>query len=471
MEDESMVLAVQRMGESLRSEVGEPGLDSGFSYDLAYRLSLITPDCLPAAAVRAARDRLLHAVGVSFSARTLPVTQVALASLSLGGGSGDCTVIGHRETAGATDATFVNGVIGHASFREDFGAGGHPGPYVIPAAIASAEERVTSGRLLLTAIIRGYEAARRMHAATPSSVAERGFRTLPTIGPFGAAAAASCVMNLSVREAGVALDLAANTAGGLYEGFWDGTMEPYLQAGFAARNGLVAANLAAAGARTATRSLEGRNGFFATFAGARGDTDALLGPYSRLAIIDARGKPYPACALNQDTILLITQHGRTPFSADEIERVVLTRPAHGPNGVYSPSVLGEPPYTSMLQAQMSAKFTAVAALLGRPVDQVDYYEKEFADLMVESVVRRSQVLVGDGESGIVVEVYLRDGNEVRIELAADAQIDWNRMSAADRFREHALGVLGSRKTQEFVQGVEQLESVSDIRELTRLLRP
>lgn len=201
---------------------------------------------LPQEVVEMAKSRILDALSVSLNGKHLPHCQVAVRSIS--GSTGVCTILGEQMQAGASDAAFVNAVIGHSTLQEDFGGGGHPGTYIIPAALAVAEERGASGKALITAVVTGYEAATRMTAAAPPEMAERGFRAVPATGVFGAAAAAGKLMGLEADKLASALDLAANMACGVYQGFWQGTMEGYLQAGFAARNGILAASLAEAGA-------------------------------------------------------------------------------------------------------------------------------------------------------------------------------------------------------------------------------
>jgi 2-methylcitrate dehydratase PrpD len=108
-----------------------------FLADLSY-------EDLPAAVVEMAKSRMLDALSVSFNGKNLPHCQVALRSIS--GSKGACTIFGEPTKAAAADAAFVNAVIGHSTLHEDFGGGGHPGTYIIPAALAGGEERSRVGQ-------------------------------------------------------------------------------------------------------------------------------------------------------------------------------------------------------------------------------------------------------------------------------------------------------------------------------------
>jgi 2-methylcitrate dehydratase PrpD len=420
---------------------------------------------LPAVVIEGAKSRMLDALSVSFNGSTLPHGQVALRSIR--GSKGTCTILGEQTKAAAADAAFVNAVLGHSTLHEDVGGGGHPGTYIIPVALAVGEGRGGAGQDLLTAVITGYEAAARLTQAVPPEMMARGFRAVPALGVFGAAAAAGKIRRLTEEPMAAALDLAANLAGGLYQGFCEGTMEGYFHAGFAARNGILAADLAEAGADTSCLTLEGPHGFFQTFGGAQGNPAALLGAGDGFGIRRVLRKPFPACALNQETMLLATSLGRTSIAARDIEKIVIRRPVAGLNSFTAPGVRSDPPYTNMLQAQMAAKFTVVASLLGRPVEDVGYYRDSYGDPEVAEVARRTE-LVAEARQGGAVEVYLKGGQKVKISGDVSGELKPDIEMMREKFRNLASAILGNR-TKEVLETIMSLGCVHNIRDLTVLL--
>ena len=74
-------------------------------------------------------------------------------------------VLGGQVTA--RDAAFANGAFGNVLEMDDVHREAilHPGPVVVPAALALAAERDTGGPALLDAILRGYEAEIRVGRA------------------------------------------------------------------------------------------------------------------------------------------------------------------------------------------------------------------------------------------------------------------------------------------------------------------
>src|SRR5205823_4516976 len=90
----------------------------------------------------------------------------------------------------------------------------------------------------------------------------RFFHPTGTAATFGAAAAAGSVLGLDADRMLDALGTAGTQAAGLWEFNADGAMSKHLHPGKAAFNGVLAADLAAAGFTGATRILEGERGFF-----------------------------------------------------------------------------------------------------------------------------------------------------------------------------------------------------------------
>jgi 2-methylcitrate dehydratase PrpD len=446
-------------------------MDQGLTRDLAQLLTDISARAIDATVLDAAKGRLLHALRVSLAGSDLP--PAAVARRALRDYRGDCLVIGSSRGLPEAEAAFVNGVIGHSSLQEDCGPGGlregsHPATYIIPAALAAAEATNASGMRLLTGIVTGYEAVSRIGAAAPPEIVGRRFRPVGVMGPFGAAAAAAHVLGCSAEQMASALDIASNMSGGSTQGIYDGTMEPYFQAGTAARDGLLGARLAAAGAVTSARSLEGEFGFFATYGGAEPPTEELLAMREDLAVERVGTKRFPACLQNQETMALIVDGLPRPLSAEEIERVVLTRPAVGTNGLNSPGVSRHGPFHNMLHAQMSARFTAAASLTGKPVEQPYYFQGGYNDPVMTSLSERIDLISREQED-ITVEIYLAAGDPIVLRSSGSNVLSPGVGEVRQRFLRVATPLLGDRAEQ-VLTIIDGMEQEAHVRNLTTLLR-
>ncbi|WP_439397534.1 MmgE/PrpD family protein [Bradyrhizobium sp. PMVTL-01] len=418
-------------------------------------------------ALQAAKERILDALSVTFDGLDEPASGVAFRSIHPS--VGPCTLIGRNASASPSDAAFVNAVGSHVTAQADCGGGGHPGTFVIPVALAIGELRRSPGIEVLNAIAVGYEAAQRMHTAVGAATHANGFRALPTIGVFGAAATASILSRLDIGRFATALNLAADMAGGIYPSLADGTMELHFQAGLVARAGITAAALAEAGGEASAGAIDGPHGFIATLARGRYDARPLTQGAAELALLGAKTKPFPACMVNLGTMLLIRSQRPEGFVPSDIERISLTRPAGGWNGLETPGVMNEPPYRNALQAQMSAKFTAVSALLGKPIREFRHYREACGDPDIEGLARKMSLRV-DGSEGdaIALEVTLRNGQTVTMR-SADARTDEWEKDIEAMFERLASPRLGSG-TREVLEHVGSLEAAPDISRLMQLVR-
>jgi len=440
-----------------------PGLTTAF----VEMLQSVASKELPRAVLQAAKERILDALSVTFNGLEQPASEVAFRSVSPC--DGPCTVIGRKASAGAADAAFVNAVTSHTTAQEDDGGGGHPGTYVVPASLAVGEQYRRSGKDVLGAIVVGYEAAHRMGMAVRGGVHANGFRVVPTIGVFGAAASAAVLSGLDTRKFANAVNFAAHMAGGLQEGHADGTMDWSIHAGLAARGGIAAAAFAGAGGEAAPRTLDGSHGFFSTFArGKNCDAGALIAETGEFGILSARSKPFPACSYNQDTMLMIRSLQPSGLAPSEIERVIVTRPAKGSNSYDATGSMAAPPYHNMFQAQISAKFTSVAALLAKPVTELRYFRNSFRDPDVEKVARRTTLMIAKNDADpITVEVILKGGRTLTLRPTDVADMSWETDMDA-RFERLASPRLHAA-TRSVRDLVASLDTASDIGRLMQLV--
>jgi 2-methylcitrate dehydratase PrpD len=412
----------------------------------------------------------LHGTGVALISGRLPAAETAWRSVR--SEPGDCTVLGRSASLSAGAAAFANAVAAHSSLQEDCGPGGlrhgsHPSTYVIPAAMAAAETAHATGAQFLAAVAAGYEAVGVLGEVAPASITGRKFRPLGILGPIGAAAAAGVLLGCTQSQLAAALSIAANTASGFGQGFIAGSMEPYLHAGYSARNGMLAARLAAEGASAAPDAFEGPFGLFETYGGAAG---APLGPASPPAVQQLGTKRYAACLQNQETIALIMDDLPVPVVASQVTRVRVFRPSTSNNGTASPGVGSGPPFDTMLQRQMSARFTAAAALLGRPVDDPRYFETAGEDQ--ETLALAPDVeLVPVTDSPVRIEVTLTDGSVLS---AAGDRSEVLRPSPAeiqDRFRARAGSVLGAAGADQIAGIIARLETEPSLSRLMAAFQP
>jgi 2-methylcitrate dehydratase PrpD len=170
----------------------------------------------------------------------------------------------------------------------------HPGPVVVPAALAMAGALKAPATALLDAILRGYEAEIRIgRAMGPAHY--RQFHPTSTCGPFGAAAAAGSLLGLDRAALVAALGNAGTQAGGVWQCRIEPVMTKQLHTARAAVMGLEAAMLAAEGLTGPRAILEGPLGVFAGLAPDAVPGRVLAEPDAPWLAHETSFKPWPAC--------------------------------------------------------------------------------------------------------------------------------------------------------------------------------
>src|SRR5205814_446935 len=209
------------------------------------------------------RELVLDLIGVALAGARQPSSPPAAHVATALGGSGEASVFGSGQKTSAVWAALANGTEAHAVELDDVTTESslHPGVAVIPAAIALAQELQAQPKALMEAIVAGYEVTMRVgNALNPASAYARGFHPTGVAGIFGAATAASHLLQLSVDQRCLALGIAGTMASGSLEYLADGSWTKRLNAGWAAHAGVVAAQLAAGGFTGPASALDGRFG-------------------------------------------------------------------------------------------------------------------------------------------------------------------------------------------------------------------
>ena len=213
------------------------------------RLSdFIAEACLPLdAAIRATvRAALIDTLGCILAGAQRPVARQTRQAIS-NWGSGSSEVFGTGLHLAPPWAAMANAVAGHSVDFDDWELPGntHPSVILFPAMLAVAAERPTRGEEIVDAYLVGFEVIARLGEAVNFEHYDRGWHSTATLGPISAAAAVARLLGLDRNRVAHALSIAVSQAAG-YTCQFGSDCKP-LQAGFAAKAGVVAASLAAHG--------------------------------------------------------------------------------------------------------------------------------------------------------------------------------------------------------------------------------
>ena len=363
---------------------------SGQSLALTRRLAELLSRPVPAAATARAALHVLDWAGCAVAGAASPAGR-AMAAGMMAEGQGRCAVAGTGRGASPLTAALLNGALGNVLEMDDVDKRAilHPGPTVIPAALAAAQSADLDAESFLAAVVRGYEAVIRVgRAVGPGHYAV--WHNTGTCGPFGAAAAAASAFKLDRGATAHALGLAGTQA----SGFWQTRHEPasmakQLHTARAAHAGLSAAMLSGAGMSGPLSILEGPQGFFAATC-PDGDPEAVLfdnGP--GWLIEDVSFKPWPACRHAHaaiDAVLLALEDG---VQAGEIEHAELV--------TYDDALkfCDQPRPETVIQAKFSLQHSVAVTLLYGP-PQLEHFEADvFEHEDVRALAETITVSAGD----------------------------------------------------------------------------
>lgn len=286
---------------------------------------------LPDSVVGKVKLHVLDSIGVATASTRLEYGAIVTDLLSSFGGRPQSSVIARKKKVPAPVAAFINGSLIHGVDFDDTHLRSvlHPSSFVLPAALAVAEERGSTGAEVITAVVAGFEVATRLGIAASGKFHHHGFHPTSIIGSFGAAVTAGKLLGLGPAQLATAMGITGSLHGaGLQEFLHDGTWTKRLHPGWAAYSGILAALLAEKGYTGPHRIVEGKYGLY----------NSYLGPdqFDRTALIEGLGetwetskisyKLYPSCYATQiymdSALTLKNRHGLKPEEIENVHVVV-----------------------------------------------------------------------------------------------------------------------------------------------------
>lgn len=373
------------------------------------------------AATRQAALHLLDWLGAALAGCRHPGAAGFVAALS-GAIAGPCTALS-GEKVDWWQALQPNAAVGNLFEMDDLHRTSilHPGPVIIPAAIAVAEKTGASGASLLAAIVRGYEATIRIGQALGTSHYAY-FHNTSTCGTFGAAAAAASLLELSEQQTVWALANAGSRTGGLWQMRHEACETKSLHNVMAAQTGVQAALLATQGVRGPANLLEGAQGLFAALSDGADPALVVDDISADWRIHQVSFKPWPACR-HAHPVIDAALAVRSEIGTSEIQKVEVRTYQSALDFCDQPNPVTEG------QAKFSLQHCAAVALINGAPTFADFAVDHLNDPAVAAM--RGRVVAGEDAAftrvfpqhyGAHIKVTLADGRVLQ-HLQADAYGD------------------------------------------------
>jgi len=394
-------------------------LAADFSLGLCAQLAAWRYEQLPAPVARMVKLMLVDTLGVVGGAARAPGIAELNARLARWEGGGPATgLIGKRGFSPPT-AALANGAAAHALDYDDThdAARVHSGCVVLPAVLAAAQDiGNVSGREFLLAMALGAELQARLGLACFNSLAT-GWHPTAIFGSLAAALAAGRVLGLDAEGMRNALGIACHQAAGSAQSAYEGALTKRLGAGFAARDAVTSAFLAADGLTGPREALEGKAGFFALQMRGEVRPELLIGELgSRWRIEEYSLKPYPACRCNHSAIGLgVKLHGEGLAAGSVASAEIRMSEANC-------SLVGRPydaALASVVHAQFNAAYSFARALADGKVGPRSYELPAITEPAVAALAGRIRVLADpeipqDAMEPVRIIVNLKDGRTIAV---------------------------------------------------------
>jgi 2-methylcitrate dehydratase PrpD len=456
---------------------------------------------LPSDLVKQAKGRILDTVGVTLAGSIEDCTRIAADVAYSRGSESGCTVLGFPFALRATEAAFVNGVGAHALEYDDITSTAvtHTSACIVPGVLSLAEELGRSGQEVLEAFVVGFEVATRIGLAMRKTLLPRGWHPNGVLGVIGVAAAGARLLKLTQTQTCCALGIAASCSSGIRKNV--GSMTKPFHVGHAASDGILAAKLAAKGftadadvfsiassAGTSGQSAKGHGAFsfFEVFAGSS--------EYNLDHVVRALGESFE---LSTDSTITRFHPGSTfPQGAiDEIIDLVVAHDLRAEQisdmrvGV-TPACRAIAPYgipDNGLYARFSAPYTFAVAAIDREVAIRQYDDERVRAQDVQTLLRKVDVYIPDEFRSIgmdwdgscltpiscIVEIRCKDGKIISgrrdtTKGYPGTETTWDDL--AKKYKACAIEVLSPEAVDLSLEGIESLESCSDIGKLLKQFR-
>lgn len=458
---------------------------------LAGYLSRLQYEDLPEDVVEKGKLSLINSLGNSIGGFPLTVSKTFLElAKELGSGRPESTLIGDGAKVSVAGAAFGNGglstMLDHADyFRSESGRCWiWPGALAVPAALAAGEAQGISGKDLIVSAVAGYECSARILTAMDMTLETTKEINGETISTFAAAGAAGRAFKLDEDEMLSTLGMAGTytVVPGWYKWVSDEELSPRkdIKQGWAFM--CMAGAFAAVSAKKGLKMLQKNN----ILDGQKGLSRMLsMDSYNEERVIEGFGqtfhirefasKLYPGGAVAHPPIVgirdMLQEHQFQPDDIDRIDVVTAKQDGIG---------FDDPAPENLSEMQFSLPYMLAAALLSGAAGGPNWFiEATAKDPRVMGLTKRITMTFDDECQTFFnatnlrlskVTVTTKSGQQYyrRVEHNGEAK---SSDEIRDKFVDAASQVIDRKQVEEVLDTIRNLESTSNISQLTGLLAP
>ncbi len=438
-------------------------------------------DDIPDSAASVAKNAFLDWLGVAIAGSKEPSSRIIAEYARKTAARNEASAICQGFMTTAELAALVNGTTGHAldyddTFPSVVHYNMHPSACVVPAVLSVAEKHRLSGRKALAAYVAGMEVIYCVGSAIGESIPQSGWHPTPVIGTMGTAAGCANILGLSLTQVQYALGIAASLAGGLLKNF--GSMTKTMHAGNAARNGVIAAELAADGF-TSNSSIFDDDYNFSQMFGSKQlsrllDAERHLGKVWRLVSEGIGFKLYPSCRSTHSSIDA-TLYLRKKFNirAEQVAEITCTI-----SHVHTELARFHKPETGY-QGKFSIPYCVATALRNGSISLEDFTDDKVKDPKAQELLAKVNFQhppeLDKGAMDLTAEIAIRLNNGAqyshRVSLPkGEPENPMTDEELAIKFETCSSLIFNKRDVHKILNLIKHMEEVVDLTELFEVLR-
>jgi len=432
-------------------------------------------ETLPEDVVARAGQVVLDTLGTAIAGYGCRLGRLAAEYAATQQSGSEATLIGDGRLSSLEGAAWANAVMAkHLGMDDTHRVCGHVAAELVPVILAIGELKHLDGRAAITALAAGYDVFSVIQPAVETFQRERGLDHKGQAGTLASAVSAAVALGLDEAEIANALalsvDMACGTEQYVYEGHLCDTKD--LLSGYAARNGIFAAKLAAFGFKGPSGALEGPYGYYHAFG--NGYDSKLLDSLGKdFALATTGFKPHAGCRHVHpcvDATLALLRKGK-PKLKDIVSIEVgtykaATTPSFRVN--YKPQDVGQASYSIPV---------AVSVVLVRgswyPDDIAAYDQPEIRRLRssVKVDVDPDIEAAYPEKNGCIVRIKTKNGEvyEGRVDYAKGEPEDpLTNDEIVAKFERLTGKTLAAHQIHSIIRSALKLEALQDVGKLVRL---
>ncbi len=434
-------------------------------------------DSLSDDAADATRMFIQDSLGVGIVGSAAPQVDELRRAAALWGTGADARVWVSGERLPAPSTAFMNAFLAHNS---EFDCVHEPAVVhcvtaVLAGCMADAEKQGgVSGRDLMAAVALGVDVACVLGVAATSGL--RFFRPA-TAGTFAAAMGIGKLRKFDREQLIRACSITYGQVGGSMQAHTEGSSLLAVQMGFAARNAVVACDLAAEGVDGPRQIIEGEFGYLNLIEESYDFGDMLSGLGHDWKITEVAHKPFPSGRATHGIVdCCLTLKRERGLEAADIASVTCDAPP------LIHQLVGRPPCTGMTPnyARLCASYTAARALTHGTVDVVHYRPETIPDAAIHELANRVEMRIDDNPdpnalAPVSVAITLKDGSVVSASREFVLGHPKNPLSRDDhlaKFRRNcasARPAITERQAEALIKRTDNLEDERDVAGLVDLM--